>query len=156
MSNIVTKNNENGQAILLSKDEVSVTAQAADYGGAIFWSTAAVPADNSDRDAEGNKRDVGPTLRSGSVFRITEFGPGFTSPMHRTLTIDYGMILSGEIDLILDGGETIRLVAGDTLIQRGTNHIWHNPSPDTTCRYLVCMVESQPVIIDGKPLAQTL
>ena len=76
--------------------------------------------------------------------------------MHRTLTIDYGMILSGEIDLILDGGETIRLVAGDTLIQRGTNHIWRNPSPDTACRYLVCMVEAQPVVIDGKPLAQTL
>ena len=156
MSNVVTKNNENGLAVLFSKDEVSIAAQAPNYGGAVLWSTAAVPADNSDADAEGNKRDVGPTLRSGSAFRITEFGPGFTSPMHRTLTIDYGMILSGEIDLILDGGETIHLVAGDTLVQRGTNHIWHNPSSDTTCRYLVCMVEAEPVTIKGQPLAQTL
>ncbi len=156
MATIVTKNNENGQAVLLSKEEVSVIAQTADYGGAVFWSTGAVPADNSDNDVAGSMRDVGPTLRGGSAFRLTEFGPGFTSPMHRTLTIDYGMILSGEIDLILDGGETIRLVAGDTLVQRGTNHVWHNPSPATICRYLVCMIEAQPVTINGKTLDQTL
>jgi hypothetical protein len=51
------------------------------------------------------------TLHGGSVFRMTELGPGFTTPMHRTLLIDYCMVLSGELELILDGGEKIKLLA---------------------------------------------
>jgi len=66
-----------------SAEEVSVKAWfGADAGVAVLWSTAAVPADNSDDDLEGDKRNVGMTLHGGSAFRVTELGPGFATPMH--------------------------------------------------------------------------
>ncbi len=91
-------------------------------------------------------------LRGGSVFRITELGPRCTSTMRCTLSIDYGIVLSGELELLLDGGETIKLLAGDTVVQRGTSHARRNPSQDTRCKFLVCMIEAQPVTIDGNNL----
>jgi mannose-6-phosphate isomerase-like protein (cupin superfamily) len=45
--------------------------------------------------------------------------------MHTTRTIDYGIVLSGELDLELDEGE-VHLTAGDVVVQRGTRHAWHN------------------------------
>lgn len=61
--------------------------------------------------------------------------------MHRTETIDYGIVLEGEIVLILDRGETL-VRAGDIVVQRGTNHAWSNRS-DRTCRIAF-------VLIDGR------
>ena len=61
--------------------------------------------------------------------------------MHRTETVDYGVVLSGEIDLILDTG-SVRLQTGDVVIQRGTNHAWGNNS-GRPCRMLF-------VLLDGK------
>lgn len=61
-------------------------------------------------------------------------GAGHTLPddpphplMHRTETIDYGIVLEGELVLILDGGETV-VRAGDVVVQRGTSHAWANRS----------------------------
>jgi quercetin dioxygenase-like cupin family protein len=70
------------------------------------------------------------TLHGGSVFRVTDLGPEFTTPMHRTRSIDYCIVLSGEVELVLDGGETVQLEAGETVVQRGTSHAWRNPSRD--------------------------
>jgi hypothetical protein len=61
--------------------------------------------------------------------------------MHRTSTIDYGIVLEGEITLILDKGETI-VRAGDIVIQRGTNHAWANRS-DRDCRMAFILVDGQ-------------
>jgi mannose-6-phosphate isomerase-like protein (cupin superfamily) len=61
--------------------------------------------------------------------------------MHRTETIDYGIVLEGEITLILDEGETV-VRAGDIVIQRGTNHGWANRS-GKNCRIAF-------ILIDGK------
>lgn len=61
--------------------------------------------------------------------------------MHRTETIDYGIVLDGEITLIMDEGETV-VRAGDIIVQRGTNHGWANRS-DTNCRIAF-------ILIDGK------
>ena len=61
--------------------------------------------------------------------------------MHRTESIDYGVVISGEVTLVLDKGETL-LKAGDVVIQRGTNHAWANRS-GKPCRMLF-------VLVDGK------
>jgi uncharacterized cupin superfamily protein len=61
--------------------------------------------------------------------------------MHRTETIDYGIILQGEITLLMDEGETI-VRAGDVIVQRGTNHGWANRS------YANCRIAF--VLIDGE------
>jgi mannose-6-phosphate isomerase-like protein (cupin superfamily) len=61
--------------------------------------------------------------------------------MHRTETIDYGIVISGEVTLVLDKG-TADLKAGDVVIQRGTNHAWANRS-DKPCRMLFVLVDGQ-------------
>jgi quercetin dioxygenase-like cupin family protein len=153
---IVTKHNEAGKAVVFSADKAAIeTWPGADAGGAVVWSTEKVPADNSDGDIEGAKRDVGVTLRGGSVLRVTELGPGFATPMHRTLSTDYCIVLSGTLELVLDGGETVRLSAGDAVVQRGTNHAWHKPSRNARFRFMVCMIEARPVTINGKTLEPT-
>src|SRR5215472_11611580 len=66
---------------------------------------------------------------SGSRFIVMEFAPGIASEMHRTETIDYIVMLAGEIDMDMDAS-TVTLKAGDIMVQRGTNHAWVNRSTD--------------------------
>jgi mannose-6-phosphate isomerase-like protein (cupin superfamily) len=61
--------------------------------------------------------------------------------MHRTETVDYGIVVSGEITLVLDKGEA-NLKAGDVVIQRGTNHAWANRS-GKPCRMLFMLVDGR-------------
>lgn len=70
------------------------------------------------------------------------FNPGGRHPrMHRTQTVDYAIVLSGEITMLLDDSE-VHLKAGDVVIQRGTNHAWSNRSPEP------CVVAF--VLLDGR------
>ena len=68
-----------------------------------------------------------PPAPNGTKIRINEFPPGVVSPVHRTQSVDYGIVLSGEVVLVLDDSETV-LRAGDVVVQRGTNHRWENRS----------------------------
>jgi hypothetical protein len=65
--------------------------------------------------------------------------------MHRTQTLDYGIVIEGELTMILDVGETI-VRAGDIVIQRGTNHAWANRS-DRNCRVAFVLIDGQ--YVDG-------
>ena len=67
--------------------------------------------------------------------------------MHRTLSMDYGVVLSGEITMKLEGGDETIIKAGDYLLQRGTMHRWYNHSKEP-CRILVVMVGSEKVVTD--------
>ena len=62
--------------------------------------------------------------------------------MHRTRTLDYAIVLSGEIWAVMDEGET-KLVAGDVLIQRGTNHAWANRT-ENPCIVAFVMLDALP------------
>ena len=62
-----------------------------------------------------------------SEFRVVDMPAGSRREMHRTDTVDYGIVLDGEVYLILERAETL-LRAGDVVVQRGTNHAWHNRS----------------------------
>lgn len=78
--------------------------------------------------------------------------PGGESAMHRTHSLDYGVVLEGEIELVLDSGESRTLKRNDMAIQRGTNHLWKNKSQTEWVRMLFVTLESKPVEIDGKVL----
>lgn len=139
-----------------------------------FWKTFATPADNgpaTQADPCGLPIQVAPPA-GGSVFRVVQFPPDADwaakaaamggavaidetaksaskggevrhAHMHRTRSIDYAIVLSGEIWAVMDVGET-KLVAGDMLVQRGTNHAWANRSGEP------CIVAF--VLIDARPL----
>jgi quercetin dioxygenase-like cupin family protein len=156
---IVTAHDTAGKSVVIKDDQVPVAhfpgAEDWDARSALVWTTGAVPADNVD-DLVGSERPSGATLNGGSVVRVTELGPGFVSAMHRTLSIDYVAVLSGELELELDGGTVVRLQQGDVVVQRGTNHLWRNPSQDTPCRFLASMIEAEPISIAGQTLEQTM
>ncbi len=61
--------------------------------------------------------------------------------MHKTETIDYGIVLDGELTLIVDEGETTAK-AGDIIVQRGTNHAWSNKS-GKVCRVVFILIDGE-------------
>jgi quercetin dioxygenase-like cupin family protein len=85
---------------------------------------------------------------NGSRFIVMEFGPGIASEMHRTETIDYIVMLSGEIDMDMDNS-TVKLKAGDIMVQRGTNHAWVNRSKEPA-RLAIVLLDAKPLGI-GHP-----
>lgn len=70
--------------------------------------------------------------------------------MHRTVSLDYGVVLDGEVILKLDSGETRRLLRGDIFVQRGTAHQWQNPSETRPARLLLVHLDSKEVVVENK------
>ena len=113
--------------------------------GAAFheiWATAGAPAPiDAAEPSEPTDRPLQvPPDPLGTIVHIIDMPPGSSAPMHRTKTIDYGIVLEGEVDLELDDGSTTSLAAGDIVVQRGTAHAWFNRSPATT-RMLFVLVD---------------
>jgi quercetin dioxygenase-like cupin family protein len=78
--------------------------------------------------------------------------PSFSSPMHRSSSIDYGVIISGEIELELDNGVVKTIGQGGIIVQRGTIHKWRNPSSTDICRIVFVLTEAKPYVFNGEPL----
>ncbi|MFV8375822.1 cupin domain-containing protein [Flavobacterium sp. LB1P71] len=151
---IVTGHNLEGTAIFTSDEEFeTVIIPTGDAEMATIWTTATVPADCND-ETDGAKRDAGITLKGGSVIRIVDMLPGASSPLHRTDSIDYGIIISGEIELELENKVTKRIGAGEIIIQRGTLHKWKNPSETEVCRIVFILIEAKPYELNGMPLPE--
>jgi quercetin dioxygenase-like cupin family protein len=138
---VVTGHDDRGVSVFASDGPVPMRRTAPD--GSLFyeiWGTAAAPAPIG---ADAQDPTVGtlsvPPAPNGTKIRINEFPPGVMSPMHRTQSVDYGIVLSGEVVLVLDDSETV-LRAGDVVVQRGTNHRWENRS-DQTARMAFILID---------------
>ncbi|KAI1057543.1 hypothetical protein LB505_010436 [Fusarium chuoi] len=94
----------------------------------------------------------GITLPTGTVLRVVDIPPGAISPMHRTISLDYGVVLEGEIDLILDSGEKRVMKRGDISVQRGTNHAWKNRSEESWARMLYVLQPATSLKVAGQEL----
>lgn len=149
---VVTGHDGEGRAIIRSDDRFATREiPSGDAAFALMWTTPTVPADNND-ETDGRERDAGLTLHHGSVIRIVDMLPGGVSPMHRTNSIDYGIVLLGQVELELDDGVRTLLGPGDIVVQRGTMHLWRNPSDSEPCRIAFVLTEARPYFHDGKPL----
>jgi quercetin dioxygenase-like cupin family protein len=151
---VVTGHDAAGRAVFRSDEHFPT--EDIPIGGASFaliWTTAAVPADNND-ERDGRERDAALTIRRGSVIRIVDMLPGGASPMHRSDSIDYGIILSGQVELELDDGAATLLGPGDVVVQRGTIHLWRNPSDTEACRIAFVLIEAKAYEHDGRPLPE--
>jgi quercetin dioxygenase-like cupin family protein len=150
---VVTGHDVNGRAVFKSEDVTPTRmVPSGDAAFLLVWTTETVPADNND-ETDGRLRDAGLTLNQGSVIRIVDMLPGQQSPMHRTNSIDYGIVLSGEIELELDNGAKRTVREGGIIIQRGTNHLWRNTT-DAPTRIAFILIEAPAYIHDGKPLEE--
>jgi len=148
---VVTGHDEHGRAIFKSEDFTPTRMIAS--GDASFlkiWSTQTVPADLND-ERDGRDLPTGLTLERGSVIRIVDMLPGKESPLHRTNSIDYGIVIKGAIELELEDGRKKTVEEGGIVIQRGTNHLWRNTG-DTVCRIAFILIEAPAYLHNGVPL----
>ncbi len=145
---LVTGHDGQGKAVFLIDDAVEEAPL-----GAQLWSTSQLPADNADA-SDGSQRQLGIAAPGGTVIRVITIAPGHRSPMHRTQTLDYGVVLEGRIQLELDGGATRTVGAGDVVVQRGTIHAWENVS-DKPCRIAFILIAAEPLSIGGTTLEPT-
>ena len=153
---VVTGHTDKGKAIFI--DDADFETEIIPSGDAkmsLLWTTAEVPADLNDA-TEGTQREADTTLRGGSVLRVVDMLPGAQSPFHRSASIDYGIVLKGEIELELDEGETKTIGEGGIIVQRGTVHLWRNPSKTEICRIVFILTEALPFQVDGKPLEDVM
>ena len=177
---VVTGHDARGRSVILSdgpSPHVLTLPGRPDFALINLWVTDRAPASNAG-GADGAARPV--VLEpppGGTIFRVVEFPPdraaggfdrkaafaamgashaldpdGSRHPgMHRTDTVDYALVLSGEIWALMDEGETL-LRPRDTLVQRGTNHAWSNRS-DQPCQVAFILVSARPLGAGASPRA---
>jgi mannose-6-phosphate isomerase-like protein (cupin superfamily) len=148
---VVTGHDKSGRAIVLY-DEISKQVGSARPGATacVVWTSEGFPV-NNDGSGDDGTRKTGTTLDNGTVFRIVQFNPGVSPRNHRTDSIDYAVVMSGEIDMDIDGA-TVHLKAGDVLVQRGTIHNWINRGKEP-CVIAFTLIAAKPVTAGGKVLA---
>jgi len=166
---VVTTIDDNDKAVVLfDRDNPHNFQRQHGTVSRLFWVTHESPADiTGAADRAASFKGIAPPV-GGSVLRIVDFPPtppevekldpnyqqnhiGELSPkrglpprhpfMHRTRSVDYALVLSGEIDMLLDEGE-IHLKAGDVLVQQGTNHAWVNRGTEP-CRIAFVLIDAK-------------
>ena len=120
---LVTGHNKDGKSLVKWDSEIDGKPGRDRFEKVDLWATDSLPARLAEDDPA--KWDFGTTLANGSVFRFCRYEPGVAERWHRTDSIDYAVILSGEIWMQLDEGEVL-LKAGDVVVQRATYHNWVN------------------------------
>ena len=120
---VVTGHDEEGKAVVKWDSDIESVSGRPGFSRADIWATDQLPPRLSDEDPV--KGEIGTTIANGSVFRIIKYDPGVAGRRHVTDSIDYAVVLSGEIDMALDK-EEVHLKAGDVIIQRATVHDWIN------------------------------
>lgn len=155
---IVTGHDENGKAVVATDERLTAVSRGIgkNITGCEIWSTDKMPVDNS--AAAGGAQRAGFVKRynyvgtgEGTTFRITEWAPGHARFTHRTETVDYAILLSGEIDCELDDGEVVHMKPGDIIVQRGTIHTWVNRGSVPAVTAFI-LIDAKPDEVKGKKL----
>jgi len=134
---------------LLEQESAGAGSRQEDRAGAasrVLWTTQGFPADNNN-SSDAGLRKVHTAESDGTVLRIVRYSPGVTPRHHRTNSIDYGVIISGSIEMELDT-ETVKLAPGDILIQRGSIHNWINNGTEP-CVIAYILIGAYPVTVNG-------
>lgn len=169
---IVTGHDETGRSTIISDGQFPET-ELPGSGGlklADLWLSSQTPASNAGNRDEAPDSIMLEPPTGGSVFRIISYppdaqraatgnrqemfkamgadhaldeGPDAVPGMHKTDTIDYAIVMSGEIYAVMEHGETL-MRPGDCLVQRGTNHAWSNRT-DAPCVMAFVLVSAEPV-----------
>ena len=156
----ITTHDDQGKAIFSS--QISPEVKWGNIGKAKFflgYATTSFPAKldgDADITAYGDlvQNPPGIVISTGAVLRVVDMAPGHVSPMHRTVSIDFSVCLEGEVEMILDSGESKTLRRGDLGIQRATNHQWKNRSQTEWARMLYVLTPVEPVKIGAELLGE--
>ena len=150
---VVTGHDEGHVAkVLLDEPATNAKHPQAGLVSTMMWCTegapAAIPIGEQPEDMGARVLGTAPP-RNGTRFAVIDFPPGSKPHMHRTETLDYVIVIEGEIEMDMDQS-TVKLKAGDIMIQRGTNHAWANRS-DKRARVAFVLIDAQPLGI-GAPV----
>ena len=173
MRRVVTGHNAEGKSCILMDGPSPHVLEVDGMPGLALinlWVSDGAPASNAGSADAAARPVVLEPPAGGTVFRVVDFPPDTSMTgkvdrgksfeamgaghamdrsdarhpgMHKTSTVDYALVVDGEIWALMDEGETL-LRAGDSLIQRGTNHAWSNRS-DKPCRVAFILVSADPV-----------
>lgn len=147
---VVTGHDNNGKAVVKIDETCrNVENWRPGHVSCVVWATDTSPADNSS-DLDGSKLNIATAHRGGTVFRVVELSPGVAPRNHRTDSIDYAVVISGEIDMQLDDSE-VHLRAGDVVVQRGTIHNWVNRGTEP-CIMAYVLIDAKPAAVGDKVL----
>jgi len=165
---IITGHDADGKAVILMEGPTPYVNQRGE-GNVVsnVWITNESPVDLSHTRDQANQKTGVPPPKAGSICRVVDFAPydgkvpegvdhhailrqmgidpatqGYQRHLftHRTRSIDYAIVLEGEIDMLLDDTE-VHCKAGDILVQQGTNHAWVNKS-GKPCRICFVLIDS--------------
>jgi quercetin dioxygenase-like cupin family protein len=150
---VITGHDAKGVAKVL-RDDVATNVKPSTHGArsTLVWCSDQMPVDIAVGETI---EDMGARILgtapppNGTRFCVIDFPAGAPGRMHRTETIDYVLVLAGEVEMDMDNS-TVKLKAGDILIQRGTNHSWVNRS-DKPARLAFVLIDAQPLGI-GHPV----
>jgi mannose-6-phosphate isomerase-like protein (cupin superfamily) len=165
---VVTGLDATGHSVVMLDDQLRLSKVRPPNASVNLWATEKVPADFSWNDDRAKLVKGFSPPKGGSSFRVIEFPPvgpevgtlpmntvmkmvGADAPakglppryplMHRTRTVDYAIVLSGEIYMMLDDREVL-LRPGDLVVQQATNHAWVNRGK-TPCRIAFVMLDAE-------------
>ncbi|KAK5129997.1 hypothetical protein LTR08_002552 [Meristemomyces frigidus] len=164
INRFITTHNAEGKAVFFDAVPPETPLNAIEHGGVKFglqYCSEQFPVQmNGDQDIQAYEKYMndppGLTISGGTVLRTVDMPPGSLSPMHRTVSLDYGIVLEGEVELVLDSGEVRTMKAGDVAIQRGTNHAWRNMSDSKWARMIYVLQPSKPLDVAGATLGEDL
>ena len=152
---VVTGHAADGRAVVKIDDIAkNVISNRPGASSCVVWSTRGFPVNNDgdvDPSADPSAASIGTTIEHGTVFRIVRYEPGVSPRNHRTDSIDYAVVISGQIDMELDDDAVVTLKAGDVLVQRGTIHNWVNRTQED-CVIAFVLISADPVEVAGHSL----
>ncbi|PSN60945.1 hypothetical protein BS50DRAFT_578757 [Corynespora cassiicola Philippines] len=159
----VTTHDDKGMAVFSDKFDEESKMKANDDGiaFALSYTTKGFPVSmDNDQDLGVYERYLedapGLVVSGGTVLRHVDIPPNTACTMHRTVSLDYGAVLEGEVELLLDSGEKRIMKRGDVAIQRGTMHQWINNSSTEWTRMLFVLQESAPLKVAGETFGEDL
>ena len=151
---VVTGHDENGRSRVDIDEALDVSSGREGLERGPVWSTGPFPVNNSGSgQGTGGARAAATPNANSTVFRVVQYAPGVAPRVHRTQTVDYAVVISGEIDMELDHGE-VRLRQGDVLVQRGTIHNWVNRGTEP-CVIAFILIAAELVEAGGMTLQAT-
>ncbi|KAI2603106.1 uncharacterized protein GGS25DRAFT_526141 [Hypoxylon fragiforme] len=156
----ISTHNKDGKGVFIADDDgdhhrLMVQGQAV---ANIIYSTKGNPIDmNNEADiAYAKNNEPAIHVPNGSVARLIDFAPGMESPIHRAMSLDYGVVIEGKFLFSLDSGESKVMLPGDCSVNRGCMHKWKNLDEEKSGRMLFILLDVTPLTVNGEVIGEYL
>ncbi|CAI7594601.1 unnamed protein product [Penicillium glandicola] len=152
----ITGHNDSGKAVIHSSTLAQwASLEESKMAFNVVYTNQFHPDLNNDVDVKTHETltqsdQLGLVNPGGTVCRIVDFAPNNVAVVHRTQSLDYGVVLEGQVELILEDNE------GDVAVQRATMHGWRNTSETEWARVLFVLQDCKKLTVSGKELGEDL